>query len=82
MRPLPVPRSPAPSARSARRSGSLAKRAVDKVSELSPDTAPRTDDGLEAPAPLVPAEPLTKDESKLALGIVVAFVVLALVIGI
>ena len=34
------------------------------------------------PAPLVPAEPLTKDESKLALGIVVGFVVLALVIGI
>ena len=63
--------------------GSLARRAVDKVSELSPDTAPRADQGdLEAPAPLVPAEPLTKDESKLALGIVVGFVVLALVIGI
>ena len=30
----------------------------------------------------MPAEPLTKDESKLALGIVVGFVVLALVIGI
>jgi hypothetical protein len=65
------------------RVGSLAKRAVDKVSELSPDTAPREDRGdLEPPAPLVPAEPLTKDESKLALGIVVAFVVLALVVGI
>ncbi len=65
------------------RVGSLAKRAVDKVSELSPDTAPRADQGdLEAPAPLVPAEPLTKDESKLALAIVVGFVVLALVIGI
>ena len=65
------------------RVGSLARRAVDKVSELSPDTAPRVDSGdLEAPAPLVPAEPLTKDESKLALGIVVAFVVLALVIGV
>ena len=65
------------------RVGSLARRAVDKVSELSPDTAPRADQGdLEAPAPLVPAEPLTKDESKLALGIVVGFVVLALVIGI
>ena len=65
------------------RVGNLARRAVDKVSELSPDTAPRTDSGdLEAPAPLVPAEPLTKDESKLALGIVVAFVVLALVIGV
>jgi hypothetical protein len=62
--------------------GSLARRAVDKVSELSTDDTPVTDDGLEAPAPLVPAEPLTKDESKLALGIVVAFVVLALVIGI
>lgn len=65
------------------RVGHLARRAVDKVSELSPDTAPRADQGdLEAPAPLVPAEPLTKDESKLALGIVVAFVVLALLIGI
>ena len=65
------------------RVGNLAERAVDKVSELSPDTAPRADQGdLEAPAPLVPAEPLTKDESKLALGIVVGFVVLALVIGI
>jgi len=65
------------------RMGNLARRAVDKVSELSPDTAPRVDSGdLEAPAPLVPAEPLTKDESKLALGIVVAFVVLALVIGV
>jgi hypothetical protein len=65
------------------RMGDLARRAVDKVSELSPDTAPRADQGdLEAPAPLVPAEPLTKDESKLALGIVVGFVVLALVIGI
>ena len=65
------------------RVGNLARRAVDKVSELSPDTAPRADSGdLEAPAPLVPAEPLTKDESKLALSIVVAFVVLALVIGV
>ncbi len=65
------------------RVGGLARRAVDKVSELSPDTAPRADQGdLEAPAPLVPAEPLTKDESKLALGIVVSFLVLALVIGI
>ena len=65
------------------RVGHLARRAVDKVSEMSPDTAPRADSGdLEAPAPLVPAEPLTKDESKLALGIVVAFVVLALVIGV
>ncbi len=63
--------------------GGLARRAVDKVSELSPDTAPRTsEDGLEAPAPLVPAEPLTKDESKLALGIVAGFLILALVIGI
>ncbi len=65
------------------RFGSFARRAVDKVSELSTDTAPRGDQGdLEAPAPLVPAEPLTKDESKLALGIVVSFLVLALVIGI
>ncbi|HET6967891.1 MAG TPA: hypothetical protein VFI44_06420 [Ornithinibacter sp.] len=67
------------------RVGSLARRAVDKVSELSPDTTSSTrpaDGDLEAPAPLVPAEPLTKDESKLALGIVAGFLVLALVIGI
>lgn len=65
------------------RVGDMAKRAVDKVAELSPDTAPRTSaDGLEAPAPLVPAEPLSKDESKLALGIVASFLVLALVIGV
>ena len=30
-------------------------------------------DDLDAPAPFVPAEPLSRDESKLALGIVVAF---------
>ena len=53
------------------------------MSELTPDTtSPRDPDALEAPAPLVPAEPLTKDESKLALGIVAGFLVLALVIGI
>lgn len=67
------------------RVGGLARRAVDKVSELSPDTTTGTrpaEGDLEAPAPLVPAEPLTKDESKLALGIVAGFLVLALVIGI
>ena len=66
------------------RVGSLARRAVDKVSELSPDTTSgqSAPGELEAPAPLVPAEPLTKDESKLALGIVAGFLVLALVIGI
>ena len=69
------------------RMGSLARRAVDKVSELSPDTtsspsAPGDPGALEAPAPLVPAEPLTKDESKLALGIVAGCLILALVIGI
>ncbi len=66
------------------RVGSLARRAVDKVSELSPDTtsSPSAPGDLEAPAPLVPSEPLTKDESKLALGIVAGFLVLALVIGI
>lgn len=65
------------------RVGGLARRAVDKVSELSPDSVHGPGEGgLEAPAPLVPAEPLTKDESKLALGIVAGFLVLALVIGI
>ena len=63
----------------------FARRAVDKVSEISPDTqrGERDHDAdLEAPAPMVPAEPLTKDESKLALFIVAAFVIFALVIGI
>lgn len=46
---------------------------------LRPGTG--TDAFLEAPAPLVPAEPLTRDESKLALGIVAGFLVLALIIG-
>ena len=63
---------------------SFARRAVDRVTELSPDTqrAEGDDDDLDAPAPLVPAEPLTHDESKLAIGIVVAFLVLALAVGI
>lgn len=46
---------------------------------LRPGTG--TDALLEAPAPLVPAQPLTKDESKTALAIVAAFLILALVIG-
>lgn len=46
---------------------------------LRPGTG--TDAFLEAPAPLVPAQPLTRDESKLALGIVAGFLVLALIIG-
>ena len=36
----------------------------------------------DAPAPLVPTDPLTKDESKVALSIVAAFVLMALVVGI
>jgi eukaryotic-like serine/threonine-protein kinase len=65
------------------RVGGLARRAVDKVSELSPDSAAGGGgSGLEYPAPMVPAEPLTKDESRLALGIVAGFLILALVIGI
>ncbi|KGN40770.1 hypothetical protein, partial [Knoellia aerolata] len=40
------------------------------------------DTHLEAPAPLVPAQPLNRRESRLALGIVAAFLVFALVIGI
>lgn len=46
---------------------------------LRPGTG--TDAFLEAPAPLVPAQPLTRDESKLALGIVAGFLVLALIVG-
>ena len=65
------------------RVGGIARRAVDKVSELSPDSAAGPGgSGLEYPAPMVPAEPLTKDESRLALGIVAGFLILALVIGI
>ena len=65
------------------RVGGLARRAVNKVSELSPDTtAGRPSGDLEAPAPLVPSEPLTKDESKLALAIVAVFLVVALIIGV
>ncbi|MEO7422688.1 MAG: hypothetical protein ABIU87_09875 [Ornithinibacter sp.] len=65
------------------RVGVMAKRAVDKVSEMSPDTRREESvDGLEAPAPLVPAEPLTKDESKVALAIVAFFLAFALIIGI
>jgi hypothetical protein len=43
------------------------------------DTVTQRD--IEPPAPLVPAEPLTKDESRVALGIVAAFVVLSLIVG-
>ena len=39
-------------------------------------------DRLEPPAPLVPAEPLTKEQSTVALALVAAFVVLALLVGI
>lgn len=38
--------------------------------------------GLEAPAPLLPATPLTKDESRVALGIVAIFLAIALAFGI
>ncbi|MFW5470340.1 hypothetical protein ACOCJ4_09875 [Knoellia sp. CPCC 206435] len=40
------------------------------------------DTTLEPPAPLVPAQPLNRRESRLALGIVAAFLILALFIGI
>jgi hypothetical protein len=46
---------------------------------LRPGTG--TDAMLEPPAPLVPAQPLTRDESKTALAIVAGFLILALVIG-
>lgn len=55
----------------------FAKRTVDKVSELSPDT-----ERPHAAAPMEPAAPLTRDESKLALAIVVVFLIVALVIGV
>ena len=66
------------------RVSSYARRAVDKVSELSPDTQRAVPgEGLDPdePAPMVMTEPLTRDESKLALAIVAAFLVLALVVG-
>ena len=61
-----------------------ARRAVDKVSELSPDTQRVTPDAAgdaESMPVMIPADPLTRDESKLALAIVAAFVILALVVG-
>ncbi|GGL39903.1 hypothetical protein H9L10_13570 [Phycicoccus endophyticus] len=64
------------------RAGTLARRAVDKVTELSPDTRPGDPDGPDGTSAAVPAEPLSHDESKLALGIVIAFLIVALVIGI
>jgi hypothetical protein len=66
------------------RVSTYARRAVDKVSELSPDTQRvEPPDGAhpDEPAPMVMTEPLTRDESKLALAIVAAFLVLALVVG-
>ncbi len=62
----------------------VARRAVDKVSELSPDTQraePSEGDHPDEPAPMVMTEPLSRDDSKLALAIVAAFLVLALVVG-
>ena len=41
-----------------------------------------TTEELEAPAPYVPAQRLTRDESRVALGIVAGFLLIALVIGI
>lgn len=65
------------------RVGDMAKRAVDKVAELSPrHRTAHQRRRTRGPRPLVPAEPLSKDESKLALGIVASFLVLALVIGV
>ncbi|MGL4175293.1 MAG: hypothetical protein ACRCSN_04375 [Dermatophilaceae bacterium] len=43
---------------------------------------PRVDHPFDPPAPLVPARPLTRDESRLALRIVSGFVILALVTAI
>ncbi|MBK9476439.1 MAG: hypothetical protein IPL94_09450 [Tetrasphaera sp.] len=60
----------------------LAKKAVDKVSELSPDSLPADPNDLEAPAPLVPNETLNRRESRLALAIVGAFLLTALGIGV
>jgi hypothetical protein len=62
----------------------VARRAVDKVSELSPDTQraePTDGSHPDEPAPMVMTEPLSRDDSKLALAIVAAFLVLALVVG-
>lgn len=53
---------------------------TDDGDHMRPGTG--SDAYLEAPAPLVPAEPLTKDESKVALAIVAAFLVIALIGGI
>lgn len=64
------------------RVGSLARRAVDKVSELTPDTLPSDSNDLDPPAPLVPAETVGRAEGRIALGIVAAFLIGALGLGV
>lgn len=60
----------------------LARKAVDKVSELAPETISDDPHELEAPAPLVSNEVLNRKESRIALAIVAAFLLVGLVIGI
>ena len=58
-----------------------AAASADPTGAVAPRPRPVTPTGLEPPAPGVPAEPLTKDESKVALAIVGAFVLLSLLVG-
>ena len=61
--------------RASEKVGTLARRAGERTSSLGLGG----DD--DAPAPLLPSEPLSKDESRLAIGIVIFFVIAALIVG-
>lgn len=60
----------------------FARKAVDKVSELAPETIPTDSQQLEAPAPLVSNEVLNRRESRIALAIVATFLLAALALGV
>ena len=62
------------------RAAAATSRGAARVRALPRPNFPGMD--ADAPAPLVPTDPLTKDESKVALSIVAAFVLMALVVGI
>ncbi len=62
--------------RAGERVGSTARRLGQRAASIG------SGEDEESPAPLIPSEPLDRSESRVALGIVAAFVVLALFIGI
>jgi len=58
------------------RIGSVARKVGKRAANLG------SGDDEESPAPMIPSQPLSRDESRVALAIVAAFVVLALIVGI